>query len=93
MTRIIYKHPVEHLSKPLLIPCTSRAQVVLVALQGGLPHIWIDDDWHPDANRNNRVFIVVGTGHPIPDGSVHCGSYLQGVFVWHVYLLPITVKP
>ena len=45
--------------------------------------VWFEVD---DIKREiGRTLLVVGTGHPIPDGFEHCGSLVQGPFVWHVY--------
>lgn len=34
---------------------------------------------------NTQHVQVIGTGHPIPDGSEHLASCLDGPFVWHLY--------
>lgn len=40
----------------------------------------------PDKPTETRVFHVVGTGNPMPDGTLnYIGSTLAGPFVWHVF--------
>jgi len=68
-------------------------QVVFMP-DGAAPlHVGLQDDhwmvWamvDPNAHPEPRYIAVVGTGHPIPDGT---GSYLgtiqQPPFVWHLF--------
>ena len=65
------------------------AKVIFVACRE--PHImsfWVELD--PDRIRVLRKFNVYGTGHLIPEdlngySYHHCGSCLDGEFVWHLY--------
>lgn len=57
----------------------------------GEPCLWAEVD--TDHPMENRIFHVMGTGHPCPefayDGHPRdrfFGSFVQGVFVWHVFL-------
>lgn len=51
----------------------------------GVPCIWLEVD-DEKFSRTGTVFIF-GTGHKIPeDVTYHAGSFVQGEFVWHVYL-------
>lgn len=49
----------------------------------GVPTVWaeVDDQEAPAP----RTFAIVGTGHALPDGAVHVGTYDAEPFVWHVY--------
>lgn len=85
--RSVHKHPFSHLSQPLQVQCSRLAKVVLVDTQGGVPTVWIDDERDEAIHTMRRNFMVIGTGHPIPDGATHVGSLMQGAFVWHVYQL------
>ena len=42
-----------------------------------------------ELESNNQIelrhFIVIGTGHSIPDNSEYVGSIMSGAFVWHLY--------
>lgn len=62
------------------------SQVVLAAIDpaSGAPAVWIDHD--PDGAPMARSFVVVGTGHEIPDPDAeHVGSMIDRTFVWHIY--------
>ena len=30
-------------------------------------------------------FVIIGTGHPVPDDCGYVGTILDGPFVWHLY--------
>lgn len=48
---------------------------------------------HDDAKAEvSRLFVIVGTGHRIPDGAVYIGSAPRTPegLVWHLYELPAT---
>lgn len=46
--------------------------------------LWMEVD--EDAERVPFEFVVVGTGHGIPEHSKYVGSTFDGDFVWHVYM-------
>lgn len=52
----------------------------------GNPCVWIEVD--PTAPPEWRAFGMYGTGRPLPPGWLHCGSFLQHFFVWHIYEAP-----
>ena len=62
----------------------AGARVIHVDVQGGVLCIWAEVEV---GNRpEERIFLVVGTGNPYPDGDVeHLGSVQMPPFVWHVY--------
>lgn len=37
-----------------------------------------------------RTFRVIGTGWDVPDGAVHCGTAIQGYYVWHLMEMEAT---
>lgn len=45
--------------------------------------------FHVDSARSeeSRDFMVVGTGHPVPEQSKYLGSASQNGFIWHVLQL------
>lgn len=49
------------------------------------PCIWLEVA--PDVPNAGivREFQIFGTGHEVPTGWEHCGSFVDGPFVWHVY--------
>ena len=61
--------------KVLLVDVQQRAP--------GLPCLWLEVPL--DEPPVDRVFEVVGTGHDVPEGGVHVGSWQQEGFVWHLY--------
>lgn len=50
---------------------------------GGMMCIWIAVD--PEADLEERVFYVRGTGHEVAEGLVHLGSVVDSMFVWHLF--------
>lgn len=55
----------------------------ITAAARGLPTIWalVDSDSPPETRR----FQIFGTGHPLPRGARHVGTYGDGPFVRHVF--------
>lgn len=66
--------------------------VLEVPEHGACVHVGPDPDgrnslWmrvFPNAPLVQRVFMVVGTGHPFSPSAVSLGSFIDGRFVWHV---------
>jgi hypothetical protein len=56
---------------------------VRFAMQGQDPTLWCLVDERNSAQ--DRRFVVVGTGHPIPDGCEYIGSCDDGPYVWHAF--------
>jgi hypothetical protein len=73
-----------HVRHSQLIEMPVGAEIIYCANQPGLgPHLWVLVD--PDAPREYRSLHVVGTGHPVPEGGKHVGSWIDDPFVWHVF--------
>lgn len=66
----------------LLLPDTAR--VVHVGMQNDLC-LWIELETE-EPYRNEKTFIVIGTGHPVPQDGTYVGTVFDGPFVWHVYV-------
>lgn len=60
------------------------AVIVHFATQEGVPTIWVETDAYP-AGRERRYLAIFGTGMVVPDGAVHRGTCLDGIYVWHLY--------
>ena len=80
--RRVYKYPI-----PTQAAWSARihagAMAVHVAVQDGQACLWAEvDDQQPVREYG---FAIVGTGHEIPEGGVHLGTWLSGPFVWHLY--------
>lgn len=70
-----------------VLPIPDGAPILALQVQHGVPCIWARVD--PDAAKaKGREFVIVGTGHPLPPGSlIYIGSYqvLGGKLVFHVF--------
>jgi hypothetical protein len=63
----------------------ADAVPVRFAMQGETPTLWCIVE--PENSMIDRHFVVLGTGHPIPNGSRYLGSCDHGDFVWHAFEL------
>lgn len=80
MLRQVWKYDVESgsVSMPL------GAEILSVQMQRGVITLWALVD--PTAPVVTRSFVVVGTGHDLPDGNLmYRGTVQAGTFVWHVF--------
>lgn len=50
--------------------------------------LWVEHPHTPNYPRSNRSFLVVGTGHDVPDYADHLRTQRDGEFIWHLYELP-----
>ena len=50
---------------------------------GGSTCVWLELDEAEDIATYE--FIIVGTGHEVPEGAFYLGTIIQNIFVWHVY--------
>lgn len=87
MSRAVYRYQVS-LDGPETIGLTG-APVAFGALPyGDGVEFWAEhDDRRPEVPR---AFVVVGTGHPVPDGALYVGTAprsRQGL-VWHLFEIP-----
>lgn len=70
-----------------------EAKVLTVQPQRHLPTVWAEVD-PDDVDTLPRWFTVVGTGHPLPDWEMsYVGTWQDGPFVWHLYLLDEGEQP
>lgn len=46
---------------------------------------WIE--WDREAEPEQRLFCVIGTGGVVPQGGMYCGTAISpnGDYVWHLY--------
>ena len=54
-------------------------------MQGDAPTVWCLCD--PDAPALTLRFMIVGTGHEVPDSAIYCGSCEEGPLLWHLFEL------
>lgn len=82
--RTIYKYPVQMSADyDVLLPQGHR--VIHVGLQGIDPQMWVEID--TETPIQPFAFAIV-TGHPVPDGMHHVGTWQEPPFVWHLYENP-----
>lgn len=81
--RQVWKYPLEHTFTELNVPHGWR--VLHVGLQGKTPTVWIEVD--PNAINSLLVFLMIGTGHPVPKNATYRGTVLMycDTLVMHVY--------
>ena len=88
MTRAIHKFPivVDDLST-WTINMPRGAIFRHIGFQGGAQDLLLMTWWEVDlgALPLSRTFVVVGTGHPIPNGYRYLGTAVGKAFVWHLY--------
>ena len=66
------------------IELPEGAQIVEVGLDpAGAICLWALVDPNTEV-KTNRMFLLVGTGHPIVQDVTHLGSIGDGRFVWHI---------
>lgn len=82
----IYKYEIPQLEKfPLELP--SGATFLSLQVQRGTPQAWFLCD--PEAEKEQRRFVIVGTGHPVPENERlnYVGTFqiYDGDLVLHVF--------
>jgi hypothetical protein len=92
----VWKFPLTSLSivgsPRTIIKAPGLGHTVLVGSQYREWYAWCEVD--TDKREYAREFLVVGTGHPMPDddeGFIHVGSWQDEPFVWHAYQRPALV--
>ena len=90
MSWTIWKFPLA-LEVEQTVEVPQNAKFLHVAYQDGLPTVWAEVD--PDLPREPRTFVIVGTGHRVPETGgptgkppAYVGTVLRGAFVWHIYV-------
>ena len=83
----VFKYPLE-LKSEQRVEIPVGASYLHVDVQRGQICLWalVEDD----AQCEMRLFLIAGTGHPVPENVTsmeHVGSVLtdNGAFVWHVF--------
>ena len=84
MTRVMYRYQVG-LDGPVTIGLTSDPVAVGALAYSAGVEFWAEhDDAKPEIRR---AFVIVGTGHRIPDQAVYVGTAPRTPegLVWHLY--------
>jgi hypothetical protein len=79
---VVWKYPFT-VADHVVTEMPMDAVVIDVREQDGQPCFWVLCD--PRRPMVGRQFRVFGTGHPIPSGFVHVGTFHSPPFVWHVF--------
>lgn len=87
MTRVVFKYELEFGGlggQGITMP--SGADIVMVGLDPQrVPCVWAEH-LIDEAQMVVRKFFIFGTGHDITNDSlIHRGSFMDNVFVWHLY--------
>lgn len=82
--RRVYKFPFG-VDDDVTLTMPRDAEIVHVDAQQGVPCVWARVD--PDADLVDRRFRLAGTGHDLPDGLTHVGSFqlAGGALVFHLF--------
>lgn len=90
MTKRIFKYPLFTSGMTCKIRMPRGAKICTVQMQGEAVCMWAEVDY--SAPLEDRTFVVVGTGHDVPDNCVYVGTWQHAAYVWHAYE-EITVQP
>jgi hypothetical protein len=78
----VHKVPLTDVATSL--PIGPAAVPLLVAMQHGKPHLWLQVD--NDEKHDRQLFVeIVGTGGPVPEAHRYLSTFFDGLYVWHVY--------
>jgi hypothetical protein len=94
MQKTIWKFTIpkpKHDSPVVSIKMPVNAEILTVQMQNDIPQIWAE--CNPKAEREERQFVVMGTGWPnaevvdLDEDFTYIGTVQDGAFVWHIYEL------
>jgi len=82
----VWKFELRHVSNIVEMPIDS--EVLCAKKQRDVPCIWVRVD--PEKEKVKRRFLIVGTGHEIPESQFahYVGTFFGdsvGSYVWHVF--------
>ncbi len=83
----IYKFPLS-VGDESEINMPSGSEILTVQVQDNKICIWAKVDLG-STTLQVRTFRVVGTGHPFDPKLTYIGTVLIGLFVWHIFEVPI----
>lgn len=94
MTHVILKATFDDIQDEVIKELPIGARIRLVGTQNDRITIWFEttiemmDQGAVAIDRTERrVFVIRGTGQPIPPRAEYLATVLLGVFVWHVFEL------
>lgn len=83
--RRIFKYPLAVTAERQTIRIPAGGRIVCLHEQYGLPTLWAEIPASEVDRLDERGFLVVATGQPIPWGYSYVGTAHCGPYVWHVY--------
>ena len=80
----VWKYEIENSDTQIIVP--TGAFPLYIAKQFDKLCIWCRVD-SEEAESQNLIILIRGTGRPIPDGVHYLGSFQEegGIFVFHVF--------
>ena len=91
ISKVVYKYPID-IDTQVTLPA---GKVVYIApSESGKYHeirVWVEHlvnehgEILPYEGTDKLKLVVYGTGYPVQLKSVHRGSIISGLFVWHLY--------
>lgn len=81
--RTVWKYPLP-IEDRVTISTPALKPLLVGADPSGQKCVWFEIA--PELPAVDFVLAIVGTGNPVPDGFEHLDSFVQGPFVWHVYV-------
>lgn len=83
--KTVYKFPLSITTKQFITVKTGSIPLHVGLDPSGVPCIWVKCNTETPTSEGLEIRII-GTGHEIPyDAQIHIGSFVQGVYVWHVF--------
>ncbi len=80
----VFKYGPLPLGDPFVLDLPLDARLLHFSAQLG-ERLWVWADVDPDAPKRGRHLMIVGTGHPKPQGGTHVGSWVSDEYVWHLF--------
>lgn len=71
------------ISNESIVEIPKDFKIIHAGLQHGSACIWVECE--PESEKKRVLIQKVGTGFIVPDDSVHIFTYLDGLYVWHIY--------
>ena len=80
----IFKYPLKQPGHPAILKLPEGSVPLYAGQQMGDFFLWV---MTPSENREtiDRLFMIYGTGHHIPEGSKWINTFLDGPWVWHAF--------
>jgi len=83
MPRKVFKYQFQADGEPVTHNIPMGAKFLFAGMQNDCLFGWFEVD--SEAKTDLRQFLIVGTGHGIPDDHDWRGSMQDGSYVWHIY--------